>query len=69
MPLMRGIGPTLIPRPQRMYLRFGNPIDTTKPARVADEEWASTVKQDTQGSLEQILAALQEVRRSDPTVN
>jgi 1-acyl-sn-glycerol-3-phosphate acyltransferase len=66
MPLMRGIGPTLIPRPQRMYLRFGNPIDTAKPARVAEEEWVSTVKQNTQQSLEQILANLLEIRSSDP---
>jgi 1-acyl-sn-glycerol-3-phosphate acyltransferase len=66
MPLMRGIGPTLIPRPQRMYLRFGSPIDTAKPARVAEEEWVTTVKQDTQQSLEQILIDLQEIRRSDP---
>jgi 1-acyl-sn-glycerol-3-phosphate acyltransferase len=66
MPLMRGIGPTLIPRPQRMYLRFGSPIQTAKPARVAEEEWAFTVKQDTQQSLEQILADLLKIRRSDP---
>jgi hypothetical protein len=66
MPLMRGIGPTLIPRPQRMYLRFGSPIHTAKPARVAEEKWASTVKQDTQQSLEQILADLREIRRNDP---
>ena len=31
MPLMRGIGPTLIPRPQRMYLSCGEPIDTAEP--------------------------------------
>jgi 1-acyl-sn-glycerol-3-phosphate acyltransferase len=66
MPLMRGIGPTLIPRPQRMYLRFGNPIDTAKPARISEEKWACTVKQNTQQSLEQILADLQEIRGSDP---
>ena len=66
MPLMRGIGPTLIPRPQRMYLRFGNPIDTTKPARIGKEKWATTVKQDAQQSLVQILADLLEIRRHDP---
>ena len=65
-PLMRGIGPTLIPRPQRMYLRFGDPIDTTKPARVAEDKWVATVKQNTQHSLEQILADLLVVRDGDP---
>jgi 1-acyl-sn-glycerol-3-phosphate acyltransferase len=66
MPLMRGIGPTLIPRPQRMYLRFGQAIDTTKPVRVAEDKWVATVKEDTQHSLEQILADLLEIRSSDP---
>jgi 1-acyl-sn-glycerol-3-phosphate acyltransferase len=66
MPLMRGIGPTLIPRPQRMYLRFGSPIDTTPPAAAVDEEWAGTVKQNTQDALERILADLLEVRSHDP---
>jgi hypothetical protein len=66
MPLMRGMGPTLIPRPQRMYLRFGTPIDTTKPARVAEEKWITTVKQNSQRSLEQILIDLLELRSSDP---
>ncbi len=66
MPLMRGIGPTLIPRPQRMYLRFGRPIATAKPARVTEEKWGNTVKHEAQHSLEKILADLQEVRSSDP---
>ena len=66
LPLMRGIGPTLIPRPQRMYLRFAAPIDTTKPARVSDQTWVATVKKKTQQSLEQTLGELLEIRSSDP---
>lgn len=66
MPLQRGIGPTLIPRPQRMYLRFGAPIDTTKPDRVSTDRWVGTVRQETQQSLEQILAELLAVRADDP---
>jgi 1-acyl-sn-glycerol-3-phosphate acyltransferase len=66
MPLLHGIGPTLIPRPQRMYLRFGTPIDATKPARVSEAKWVATVKQNTQESLEQILADLLVVRTGDP---
>lgn len=66
MPLLHGIGPTLIPRPQRMYLRFAEPIDTTKPAGVSAPDWADTVKQRTQTSLEAILADLQELRAQDP---
>lgn len=66
MPLLRGIGPTLIPRPQRMYLRFGAPIETTKPARVSEATWVDTVKQKTQVSLERVLADLLAVRTGDP---
>lgn len=66
MPLMHGIGPTLIPRPQRMYLRFGAPITTTKPARVSAAKWVDIVKQNTQESLEQVLADLLAVRAHDP---
>jgi 1-acyl-sn-glycerol-3-phosphate acyltransferase len=65
-PLMRGIGPTLIPRPQRMYLRFAVPIDTTKPARVATDKWVATIKENTQESLEQAIADLLQLRDSDP---
>ena len=66
MPLMRGIGPTLIPRPQRMYLRFGEPIDTAKPNRVSTENWVASVRDKTQQSLEAILNELLAVRAGDP---
>lgn len=66
MPLVRGIGPTLIPSPQRMYLRFGQPIDTTKPAGVSDGEWVETVKKTSQTALESILQELQGIRADDP---
>ena len=66
MPLMRGVGPTLIPRPQRMYLRFGEPIDTTKPSRAAAEEWVASIRKNTQQSLEEILTELLAVRAHDP---
>lgn len=65
-PLVRGIGTTLIPRPQRMYLRFDQPIDTTKPARTSDAKWVDTVKQRTQDSLEQSLDDLLTLRADDP---
>jgi 1-acyl-sn-glycerol-3-phosphate acyltransferase len=66
MPLMRGIGPTLIPRPQRMYLHFGEAIDTAKPAGASVENWVSSVRNNTQESLEAILADLLAVRAHDP---
>ena len=66
LPLMHGIGPTLVPRPQRMYLRFSAPIDTTKPTRVSEEKWVAAVKQNTRVSLERTLADLLVIRSSDP---
>lgn len=66
MPLVRGIGPTLIPRPQRMYLRFGTPIDTTKPARTSTEKWVAAVRQNTHDALRTILDDLLEIRAADP---
>lgn len=68
-PLMRGLGPTLIPRPQRMYVRFGAPISTVKPARTSASIWEATVKERTQTALEAVLADLQDVRTSDPFRN
>jgi 1-acyl-sn-glycerol-3-phosphate acyltransferase len=65
-PLLRGVGPTLIPRPQRMYLRFAAPIDTSKPARISEEKWVETIKQNTQASLERAIADLLEIRSRDP---
>jgi 1-acyl-sn-glycerol-3-phosphate acyltransferase len=66
MPLVRGVGPTLIPRPQRMYLGFGEPIDTTKPKRTSVENWVASVRDSTQQSLETILTDLLTVRADDP---
>ncbi len=68
-PLVRGVGPTLLPRPQRMYLRFGQPISTTRPARTGVNTWITTVKDTTQAALEKTLAELQEVRAGDPFRN
>ncbi len=66
MPLVRGIGPTLIPRPQRMYLAFGEPISTARPAGKNAATWLQAVREATKQSLEQTLADLQVVRAEDP---
>ncbi|BDE15211.1 MULTISPECIES: lysophospholipid acyltransferase family protein [Mycobacterium] len=66
MPLMRGVGPTFIPRPQRMYLRFGKPIVTTTPDGVSNEYWVASVREQTRQALEAILADLLDLRAKDP---
>ena len=68
-PLLRGVGPTLIPRPQRMYLRFGTPLQTARPAGVPADTWEATVKERTQSALETTLADLQKLRKTDPYRN
>ena len=68
-PPMRGLGPTLLPDPQRMYLRFGAPIDTAKPARTQADQWELDVKNRTQRALEAILADLLRLREDDPYRN
>ena len=49
-----------------MYLRFGTPIETTRPNRVAVATWEATVKERTQTALEATLADLQRLRANDP---
>ncbi len=66
MPPMRGIGPTLIPRPQRMYLGFGEPISTAKPEDLSTEDWVASVRERTQESLKSILSDLLAIRADDP---
>ncbi len=65
-PLTRGIGPTLIPRPQRMYLRFGEPIDTWARGRASVDKYVSSIKDRVQADLETTLADLQRIRAVDP---
>jgi 1-acyl-sn-glycerol-3-phosphate acyltransferase len=66
MPPMRGIGPTLIPRPQRMYLGFGEPVDTTKPENMSTDDWVESVRKSTRQSLEMLLSDLLAIRADDP---
>lgn len=65
-PLTRGIGFTPVPHPQRMYLRFGPPIATAKPPRVAEDTWVRQVKERTQEQLQGDLNDLQRLRATDP---
>ena len=65
-PLIRGVGPTLVPRPQRMYLLFGPAITTARPAGGKAATWEKTVKDRTQTALELVLKDLQACRKRDP---
>jgi len=51
-PLVRGIGPTLIPRPERFYFAFGEPIDTQRfEGRHEDASVLQTLRQEVADAL------------------
>lgn len=64
-PIPRGIGPTLLPRPERLYFWFGEEIDTAPFAGSGDDgvrELRDTVKAEVEGG----IALLLEERERDP---
>jgi hypothetical protein len=67
MPLIRGIGPTLIPRPQRMYLRLGAPIDTIRSGRTSIDSWCARTRDQAKTELKNSLFdLLQQLCADDP---
>lgn len=66
-PIVRGIGPTPIPRPVRLYFAIGDPIDTRGRTELADDaaaRWA--LREETRTAIEALLFKLQRVREGDP---
>jgi len=66
-PIVRGIGPTPIPRPVRLYFAIGDPIPTAEHAGRADDEatrWA--VREQTRTAIEKQLVRLRRLREADP---
>lgn len=66
-PVVRGLGPTPLPRPQRIYARFGEPIDATGFGSAwEDAEGAAAlrdaVREVVSATIEELLAE----RESDP---
>ncbi|MEV0462747.1 lysophospholipid acyltransferase family protein [Nocardia tengchongensis] len=60
-PLIRGLGPTLVPKPERFYFSLGTPIDTSPWRDVEDTEMAAVelqavVKKALEGELDFLLA-------------
>ena len=45
-PIVRGVGPTPIPRPERLYFWFGDPIDTTRFGTRYDDTTAARALRD-----------------------
>ncbi|WP_245677867.1 lysophospholipid acyltransferase family protein [Nocardia acidivorans] len=65
-PLIRGLGPTLVPKPERFYFSMGTPIDTTPWSEATDTEAAARELQSvTRKALEEELAFLLAERDRD----
>lgn len=58
-PLVRGIGPTLLPRRQRFYFSFGTPIDTTRWGVQDDQDAAAReLRDEVRASVESQISTL-----------
>jgi 1-acyl-sn-glycerol-3-phosphate acyltransferase len=65
-PIVRGIGLTPIPRPERLYFWFGEPISTIEYGGVADGDNARDLRARTAASIEGGLDFLFDERQKDP---
>ena len=66
-PIVRGIGPTMLPRPQRFYFAFGEPIETASfEGRHTDERAVRAVRDRARHAVEGRIAFLLAERERDP---
>lgn len=66
MPIVRGLGPTLLPRPERFYFKFGTPIPTTPFAGKADSKSAQwELREQVADAIERMMEELKEIRAGE----
>lgn len=66
-PLARGLGPTLLPRPERFYFHIGEPIEVTPYGRdPQDRDQVGALRDRTRAAVEEGIETLLEHRRRDP---
>jgi 1-acyl-sn-glycerol-3-phosphate acyltransferase len=66
-PLVRGIGPSPLPRPERFYFHFANPIETRHVQDLArNVRICQTVREQVRAGIEAGIALLQARRECDP---
>jgi len=65
-PIVRGIGLTPIPRPERLYFWFGEPIPTDSYGRLGDEANAREVRSRAANAVEGGIKFLLDEREKDP---
>jgi len=67
LPAVRGVGLTPLPRPERLYFWFGEPIDTTRfDGRGEDKAAARTLRDEVRAEVEGGIEFLLEEREQDP---
>ncbi|MBO0678728.1 acyltransferase family protein [Mycolicibacterium sp. S2-37] len=65
LPIVRGVGPTPIPRPERQYYWFGEPIDTGD-VDPTDDRTIGDIRDQTRTAIERGIDFLLEEQRTDP---
>jgi 1-acyl-sn-glycerol-3-phosphate acyltransferase len=66
-PIVHGIGPTLIPRPERLYFWFGEPIDTARfDARSEHDDAARRLRDEVRAAVHSGIQFLLAERELDP---
>jgi 1-acyl-sn-glycerol-3-phosphate acyltransferase len=66
-PIVRGVGPMPLPRPERLYFWFGEPIDTTGfDGRSDDDDAARELGDEVKRAVAQGIAFLHDERDRDP---
>ncbi|WBM75066.1 lysophospholipid acyltransferase family protein [Saprospira grandis] len=65
-PLVKGLGPSFLPKPQRFYFKFGRPIDSGPFAELGEEAGPLALRDQVKLALEKEIAELQEYRKIDP---
>jgi hypothetical protein len=66
-PIVHGIGPTLIPHPERLYFWFGEPIDTARfGGRAEDDDAARQLRDEVRVAVRSGIEFLLATREGDP---
>lgn len=65
-PIPAGIGPTLVPRFQRLYFSFREPVDTSRFAGDASDRNATIVRDEVRAAVIEGLDEMQRFRQIDP---
>lgn len=68
-PLLKGIGPTLLPKPQRIYFKFFSPVDPVQFAHLPIEEGAWEMRRKVQAIVEGGMRELLAYREKDSKRN